>query len=263
MFAGLARLPRGLIGGAVLLWSWAAAQAGIGVAPPRFEFTATPGQTLPATVTVFAAESPTLRIVPSVTDWLLDPAGTLLVLPPNSHAYSAAPWIHLEASPFELTADAPRDIRFNLTVPEGARGTYWAALAFTTEPQPGVQQGVEVLIQTQILAIVYVTVAGTERPGAEIASTFVETDAAGRRYAVADVINTGNVYLRLQGRLTLKNTQGATVRTLELGERVLLRDGVVRYRVPLPEDLPEDTLLAAFEIAGVGPETLYGEVMLR
>ncbi|WP_457637335.1 hypothetical protein [Oceanithermus sp.] len=97
----------------------------------------------------------------------------------------------------------------------------------------------------------------------------MQTDDQGKKYVVADVVNKGNVYLRLNGELRFVNAKGEVVRRKALPERVLLRDGLVRYKLALPEDLPEDAILAQIEIQPQGPAKsyggppLYGEVSLQ
>jgi len=114
------------------------------------------------------------------------------------------------------------------------------------------------LVNTRVLSIVYVTIQGTERPASELQGVSIEAGDDGKQYVVADVVNKGNVYLRLNGELRFLNTKGEVVKRLPLPERVLLRDGLIRYRLPLPDDLPDDALLAAIEIQPQGPAKSYG-----
>ncbi|XOB98744.1 hypothetical protein ACMC9I_01225 [Deinococcota bacterium DY0809b] len=187
-------------------------------------------------------------------------------------AYSAAPWISIGYDPLRLEPDKPVTVRFGVQVPAdpALTGSYRAALAFSTQPQPGVHEGVSALINVRVLSVVYITIKGTEQPAAELQGvTVVADEDSGKRYLVADVVNTGNVYLRLNGELRFVNTAGEVAQRLELPERVLLREGVVRYRLAFPEDLPDDVILAQIEIqpqgpaGGYGGPPLYGEVPLR
>ena len=178
----------------------------------------------------------------------------------------------VNTDPFVVREGRPFETKFTMQLPEtaGLEGSYWTAVAFTTEPRAGTEKGLAARFRTRVLAIVYVTIQGTEQPSAELQGVTVVTDGKdGRRYLVADVANTGNVYLRLNGELRFVNTAGKVARRVKLPERVLLREGLVRYRLALPEDLPEDAILAQIEIQPQGPAKsyggppLYGEVSIQ
>jgi len=126
-------------------------------------------------------------------------------------------------------------------------GSYWAAANFVTTP-PNQDQNATVLIRVAANYIIYVTIAGTERPGAKITRFDREGD-------------------HLVGSLKFLNPEGKTVGAQKLPERVLLRDGLARMKLKLPKDLPQDAVIAAVEVYAKKPlplpERLYAEVALR
>ncbi|WP_287372789.1 hypothetical protein [Oceanithermus sp.] len=265
--------PRNLIPGVLLFFSFhaALAQVGIGVAPPRFELVLAPGESTTENAAVFSKNTPDQQITVSIVDWTSRPDGSLVALEPGSVPYSASHWILANLDPFTLERDGAHSIRFTVSAPAdpNLEGSYWAALAFTTEPRPVNRKGIVALMRTRALVIVYVTVQGTEQPAAELQGVTVVTgEEDGKRFLVADVANSGNVYLRLNGELRFVDTAGEVVRRVPLPERVLLREGLVRYRLPFPEDLPQGAILAQVEIqpqgpaGGYGGPPLYGEVAL-
>ncbi len=260
--------PRAWISGVLwLLGAAAFAQVGIGVAPPRFELVLPPGASTTESVVVFSRNTPDQRIDVAQVDWLNGVDGALRVLPPGTAPYSAADWLQTSVDPFTLERDGAHAVRFTVTVPEAAlEGSYWTGLAFTTEPRPVEREGLTALMRTRAVAVVYVTIQGTERPAAEITGVEVQEVPEKGRFVVVDVVNRGNVYLRLNGELRFVGATGEVVWRGPLPERVLLRDGVTRYTLPVPEGLPDDVVLAAVEIVPKGPAgsyggpTLYGEV---
>ena len=257
-----------------LLWLGAAAALqGVAVAPPRFEIVATPGSEVDKEVAVFARGTGAQRIVPGVFGWTLDPSGRLVLQKPGAGntAYDASKWVTASYDPFTLQPDEPVTIKFSVSIPQDAslQGSYRTALSFTTEPKPGEYKGVNVLVNTRAVVVVYVTIQGTEKPAAALQGVSLVTAKEGGRKLVADVVNKGNVYLRLNGELRFVNAKGEVVKRAPLPERVLLREGLVRYELPVPADLPEGVVLAAIEIQPQGPAKSYGgpplyaEVALR
>ncbi len=256
-----------------ILWGGAAlAVQGVAVAPPRFELLASPGDVVEQEVAVFAEDAGKQTINTAVLDWLLAPQNELQIIDPAKKAvpYSAAGWIRAALDPFELEPGKAVKVPFTVEVPKRPlAGSYWAALAFTTQPKPGRYQGVSVMVNTRVLAVVYLTIKGTEKPGSRLQGVTLSSGKDGVKRLIADVVNTGNVYLRLNGELRFIDSQGEVIERQKLPERVLLRDGLVRYSLELPKGPPQDAVLAAIEIqpkgpaGGFGGAPLYGEAPLR
>jgi len=128
------------------------------------------------------------------------------------------------------------------------------------KPTQKPEKGILVLNRVRIWGIVYVTIAGTERPGAKVQLFEYLPD---KKTLLLDIQNTGNVYLRLKPLLTYKNAAGEVVATKELSEKVLLRDHTLRYRIPANE-IPEDAVLASVVISAKGLSVpLYAETTLK
>ncbi len=240
------------------------------MAPPRFELLLEAGSTTSEDVAVFSRNTPDQRINVDIVDWTIGTNGKLRVLPRGAQPYSAADWVTASVDPFTLKENEAHTIRFSVTTPAtGLDGSYWAGLAFTTQPKPTEHEGMVVAVRTRAVVVVYVTIQGTEKPASELQGVSIETDEGGKRFVIADVVNKGNVYLRLNGELRFVNAKGEVAERVPLPERVLLRDGLVRYRLEIPEDLPKDAVLAAIEIQPQGPAKsyggppLYGETAMR
>jgi len=264
--------PRALILAGALLLSLASSQKGVGIAPPRFELVLPVAGKTTKVVDVFCQDIPDQQIDVEVVDWWIDPEGTVRELPKGANPYSASNWLSVESNPFNLTSDAAHPVRFSIDLPNDSSlaGSYWTAIAFTTRPRPVKDsRGVFVSLRTRVLAIIYVTIQGTERPAAGLQGISLQLGIDGKKYIVADVVNKGNVYLRLQGEFRLLNAKGEVVGRSSLPQKVLLRDGLVRYRVQIPEGVEDEAIMAAIEVQPQGPAEsyggppLYGEVGLR
>ena len=255
----LASLP--LLLGGLAFFIPVNAQQAVGISPPRFEWSTEAGSVKTGRVTIFTTEKE-VRIIPEIVDWSLSPTGSVVVLPRGAHPYSASDWINLATDPFTLQKGRDIVISFSVRIPRNVDGSYWAALSFTTTPSLVRQGELAYEVRVRTLSIVYITIAGTERPGAKITRFDREGD-----HLVLDVENTGNTYLRLEGELKFLNPEGKTVGAEKLPERVLLRDGLARMKLKLPKDLPKDAVIAAVEVYAKKPvplpERLYAEVALR
>ena len=236
---------------------------GILISPPRYELVLNFGTRARKEFTVLAkgfGKAITAEV--ALMDWTFSPEGRLVPLEPGQNRYSAARWIEVVLDPLSLKPDEPFSLPFSVQVPAGPySGSYWAAITFATRPAPAKnKKGITVLNRLRIWGIVYVTIAGTEEPGAEIANFGFGPE---KKNLILDVQNTGNVYLRLHGTFTYKDESGKTIKAEKLPERVLLRDLLVRYRIPVTA-VPEDAVVASVEVTAKGlPSPLYAEVALK
>ena len=236
---------------------------GILIAPPRYELKLPVGARKRQQFSILAKgyrRKVTTRV--QVMDWAEDIEGRLVPLPSEENPYSAASWIKVSLNPLHLNPDEPVIVPFEVHVPPGPfAGSYWAAITFSTEPAPAkANKGVTVLNRLRIWGIVYVTIAGTEEPGAEISNFGFGPE---KKNLILDVQNTGNVYLRLHGTLTYKDKSGKTIKAEKLPERVLLRDLLVRYRIPV-KAVPKEAVVASVEVTAKGlTSPLYAEVALK
>ncbi len=243
------------------------AQIGIGVSPPHRAFILPPGGSARAEAVFFTQHNYQGSFVFKTFDWTIDPEnGTVIPLNDGSSRYSASGWLraNLPRNPTQFEKGHPEiTVRYELRVPQTPtlQGTYWTAIALHTLPVPGrTAKGIKVNLSINVLHIVYVTIAGTERPDAAIQA--FDLDPA-KNALVLDVVNKGNVYLRLHPSLVFRDARGKAIKSQKLAERVLLRDGLIRYRIPL-KDVPKEAVVAAVEVEAKGlVAPLYAEVALR
>jgi len=235
--------------------------AGILIAPPRYELVLAPDERVRKEFAILAkGYRRTITTEVAVMDWTENSEGGLVPLDPGSNPYSAASWIRVALDPLSLKPDEPISVPFEVVVPkEPLEGSYWAAITFTTKPAPVKnKRGVAVVNRLRIWGIVYVTIAGTEKPEAEI-----QNFAINKNTIVLDVVNKGNVYLRLHPELYFWDAKGEVVQSKKLPEKVLLREGLIRYLIPLKE-APKEAVVASVQVEAKGLiSPLYAEVALR
>lgn len=255
----------------LLLLSYAAsalAQMGIGITPVRKELILPPGATFRYKIKTFApkenGEDYTVKLLVEKSDWTLTPNNELIVLPANSIPYSLTRWFDLSISQLVITTKKEKGQEQNLEVigkvPLNASGSYWGAIALTTE---GPQEIHGVSARLRMLSILYITIQGTEKP----AATIVNAEKTGDETATIDVRNTGNVYLRIEGTIKFLDEKANMLSEQPLETRVLLRDGLQRYVIQTPEGVRTKAAVAVVEIWAKKPvplpERLYAEVPLR
>src|SRR5690606_38329206 len=114
----------------------------------EFNVTADPGETVALSLQVqnIGEEAGTVRVY--TADWRRLPEGDHLYLEPGTLAQSAAQWIHVAPSEFQLDPEARNTVRFTVTVPGGTSftGTHWGMLFVESSgrPEPGMAANVTV-----------------------------------------------------------------------------------------------------------------------
>jgi len=243
------------------------AQIGIGVSPPHKEFTLPPGGLARGRAVFFTQHHYRGTFTLNISDWTIDPrTGVVIALSPQKSPYSASSWIKakIPADPLRFADDRPEvPIQYEVNVPNipTLEGSYWAAIVLHTLPIPSqFERGIKVKLSMNVFHIIYVTIEGTERPGARIVHFGF---GPAKKNLFLDVENTGNVFLRLRTTLTYKDAKGTILKAEKLPERVLLRDLLVRYQIPMT-DVPEDAVVASVEVTADGlTSPLYAEVALK
>lgn len=258
------RFPRALVraSAAALLLALAGAPAAfaseIGLTPPRLELTVPPGGTVTETVTLATSAQEPQQVRVSLTDWVMDYEGRLGYFPASTLPTSAASWIEPETSDVLLEPVSTREFRITVTAPAtGAEGTHQAMVFFQVVPPGGDADGVGVTVTTRIALAVYVTVAGTERPAADLVDFYRDDDAL-----TLVLANDGNTLTRLGGIVELRDETGETVAQLPVPDVPVLRESERQLRLSLPADLEAGFYIALALVEDNRGGLLVGELPL-
>ncbi len=237
----------------------ACASQGVGLAPPRIELVLAPGERVTRKFIAFTTEGRAIPIQPDLFDYTQDGLGNIHFLPPGHTPYSLFPYLQVALDPFDVQKGKNHPIPFTVTAPENGEGSYWIALSLTTQPLPRKEKGelaVRAVQRIRILAGIYVTVAGTARPRAELVSPrwLKRNSASGstQTYFQVEIKNRGNTYLRLTPRLFFKDKTGKEIFSTMANELLILRGEDVRVAIPFPE-APEEAILGGVEFLSTGP----------
>jgi hypothetical protein len=241
---------------AVLAWANA---ADIGISPPRVELFGAPGSEVTTSVIVLTGAREEQQIATEVSDWLMDPSGSITFLAPGLTSHSAAEWIDPDADTFVLSASGSREVRFTVTIPTAAEGTHHAMVFFTVVPKPTDARGVGIVTTGRVGLTVYVTVAGTERAGSELADLYQADD----RTITAVILNTGNTVMRLGGEIQLRDESGVVRHTLEVANVPVLRESERELTFELPDEVEPGFYVALALIQDSRGGVLAGELPLE
>jgi P pilus assembly chaperone PapD len=197
----------------------AAAQIAVEVSPLRVELAASPGGVHTQAVTLTNQSDKPVRIRAHVEDWYLSKDGTPQFKAAGPAAWtSAAAWVRL-APPEQVVEPGQQGVvRFTTAVPAGTgEGGYRAAILFEFSPPGGdpVARGRDVVFQTRVATIVYITV-GQPAIAVDLTNLTVRTVPGRPPDIVATLANTSRANVRTKGVLTIFDGAGTVVRQIEV-----------------------------------------------
>lgn len=225
------------------------AQVGAEISPANAQFSGKPGQTLTGAITV---RNPThapvsLEVVPS--DFVLTPDNRINPLPVSTLPASLASWLDLGVSAVDLAPGASRQYNYSITVPAtAAPGTHWGAILFrtATTTQKG-SSGVGMQVRAQVAFIVVVDIAPLTKSGKVTGVTLGPAKApgaSGTQTVTVSFQNTGDSYLRLEGRVELRKPDGTLVQTLSIAPTPSFPQELSNIPVKVGKPLAAGTYLA-------------------
>jgi hypothetical protein len=175
------------------------------VSPPRIEFFLNPSQSASSSFTVTNDLPEPVRVHVSSKDWF--------VLPANK-GITVGDWMTLGQKQFDLDVGESRDVSFSVrapSVPAPAQGSLVGMASFLQETQNGTG------VSTIISASVYITLKGTEKKDFAVKNLGLRVKD-GQFQAGVVVENKGNLHLRPQGRIELRDKRGAVVASVQFQE---------------------------------------------
>lgn len=222
----------------------------LSLAPPRFELSAKPGQTVRGVAELANAADTAADISFETAEWDLTPDGGVILgnaLKPNS----CRPWVSIERRQTVLQAKGQLRYRFEVTPPADTPPTEcrFAIVISSNEQRLSPADGVSVPVVAQLALIVYVAV-GDVGPDLRIVKVDV-ADVNGTMTPVLMVENTGLAHGRLSAFLRGTDAKGVT---REFSPATLpILPGETR-RIALSVDLVGDAIEARERPEKPGPE---------
>ena len=251
------------------LLGFAHAQLGAEVSPANLYLTGEPGATITRTLTV---RNPTkgevaLEVVPS--DFVLTPDHRINPLPVSSLPASLASWLDVGVSELTLAPNEQRTFSFALTIPASAApGTHWGALLFRTPTRDSAAggNGVGMSIRAQVAFVVVLDIGPLQRSGAvtsvNVADAADATAGAAQQVSVG-FQNTGDTYLRLQGRIEVRTPDGALVESVQLDPVPSFPQQLSEIVAPLGQRLGTGTYVATAVLDYGTPDLIAGQATVQ
>lgn len=245
----------------------AQAQIGAEISPANAHVSAAPGTTLNGSLSVKNPTDVPISLAVGPSDFVLEPNNGIVPLPVGSLSTSMAPWMTVSSSSVNLQPGASTMLRYTISVPSTAKpGSHWGMILFqaNTGPASGSSgNAVGMGVGVQVAFVIYVDI-GTLNPDGRVTDITL-SGGAGMNPQVATVTfqNTGDAYMRLQGRLEIRTTKGSLVGTYQLPVKASLPTGVTALEVTLDPKLGAGDYLATAILDYGSPARIAGQAELH
>jgi hypothetical protein len=157
-----------------------------------------------------------LRFKVTLKDWTLDINGQPKFSDPGSQTDSCAPWIQVTPIELSVPTNQPQIVRYTVTVPPGAQGSYHCIVLFTTALVPTIATATTVRVTGCIGNTIYVQVGPAVRRAKVVSMTLTAKNV------VLTVQNTGSSYIRLGGVVKINDPVGNEVQEIKIPGVVVL-----------------------------------------
>ena len=193
-----------------------AQQLGIRVDQPRIRQTLSPGETNTGTIRVENTSGYPLMVTVYLQDWSYDAngKGDKEFFPPGTTPYSCANWIRVSPEKIQIPPRTKQEIRYFMTVPAEAKGSYYAVVFFEGAPielKPTTGQ-LTATLTGRVASLFFVDIEGrTERSAILEEIRFSKDHPQAPLEAHFTLRNLGNADLSAEGTFDLLDPQGIVV----------------------------------------------------
>lgn len=194
-----------LLGMAANLWAFA-----IAVDPARINLEAAPGGKITGEIKISNnATDQKQGFLAYCEDFVFNKEGSKEVRPIGSTLRSAANWVTLAPTEFEVNPNGSKKIKFTINVPPDARGGYYCLVFFETALPKTQASFTGAALKGRIGATLSLTVKGTADPKGVITKiTTTRPDEDKPLYTTISFENQGNVVLWGKGVLQISDASG-------------------------------------------------------
>jgi len=240
------------------------------LSPVEFDVTISQGSAETLSFQVRNDESEALQMAVGLCDWIRDINGANLFCEEAGEVErSAADWVSVAPTQFELDPGGVQEVRFTLSVPDGSplEGTYWTAVMVEATPKRTEEQpGTQIVVKRRFGVKIYATIAGTGSKDGQVSD--LEHHGLNPLWVTFEFLNRGTLNLKeVTGWVEVRDVTGATLETIPVGpfpvlpgfkRRILAQSARPRGEVLPPGDY---VILAVLDFGG---DSLVGaQLVLR
>ncbi len=176
-----------------------------------------------------------VALVAHTHDWDIGEKGSLVLLESGKVSRTASAWLRFNPRKFSIPSGKTQVIRFAVSLPpEVEPGEYRTAIVLETKERYEMEDNI--FFRPVFALLVYVNVPEVQRRG-EIKGLKVSTDSNDNYLIEGEIVSTGNAHLRIEGVLNLKDEEGLIVDSKLLGNRVILPGREEPFRVVIDEKI--------------------------
>jgi len=243
-----------------------------GVTPMLVEADVERGVTYNGTIAVFSNTKEVEQVKVSIADWDKKPNGDDTEFEPGTLERSCSKWINIGPTKFDVPVDQWVNVRYSFTVPDDAIGSYWTFAIVEADKKPSKPSEsngkIQTMIETSFRYIVRIVVTVDEGRvyDGKINGISVFKPAPDSQFkdfpSVARVVfeNTGNVLLKPQGYVDIRNLDGETVEKVEIQPKSYVIPERERWLdVPVKKNLENGEYIAVAVLDYGGDNLVAGE----
>lgn len=199
---------------------------GITIIPPRIELSADPGKTVLSSVKIFNETNGDLILYTSTANFIAKKGkeGVPEFLSPEDSAFGLASWVGIEKGPIKVLPSEYKEIEYYISVPQNADpGGHYAGIFFGSS-DPGGENGKPAIgLSSKAGTLVLLEVSGNIIESGELKIFEIRNKKDFFEHLPIDFSmefeNTGNVHLRPEGEIEIKNMFGKTVAKVDVNRR--------------------------------------------
>lgn len=208
-----------------------AAAPAIQILPSRFEILLEPrGKNMQAIKITNHSNEP-INLTAITQDWELNEDGSIILMDAGTIPESASGWLRFNPRRFTVPAGKIQIIRFAVTAPPNAKpGEYRTSLVLVTENSYEMKDGFN--YRPKFVIPVYINIPEIKR-GGELNEVKIKLNEMGDYTVEGILYSAGNAHLRVAGEYFFINEEGETVKTGNLGKKVILPDHKERFKIDL------------------------------
>lgn len=234
----------------------------LNISPPSFTAAVKPGGSASGKVDVFNKGDIAVGILAYTQDWVYQGDGGKEFRAAGTTPLSCAKWIQLFPQKFEMEPNSTVSVQYSITVPQDAKGGYYAVIFFESVPTGDTadEAGMFIRFAGRLGAIVYLEVEGSTERKAAVESLSIEPPQSNKPLELKLAMkNTGNVYIGAEGVLNIMDDEGLIYGTQKFGPVNTLPGDTREYAAEWFGELEEGSYTAVVTLDIDGAEPLVEE----